>query len=315
MKILSLHALNINSLQGEVKIDFREFLEDNALFAITGATGSGKSTLLDIISCALYGKTPRLKNPLELMSRGSGECYCEVTFEVKKQIYTSFWGVKRARKKSDGKFQTPKMEISSNGKVIATKSREVIGYVEELTGLDFRRFIQSMLLAQGGFDAFLKADEKERSALLEKITKTEIYADISQAIYEKYADFTREIELLKASISAGELLSDEELKKREDEVATLLKVKEECAHEFSQSSAELQKVQRFQTLETTQKENSRALEDVEKKIEAYSGEFHRYEEAKSAQKVLPTLQKVETLQKSLAEAKGELKEKTTDHAP
>ena len=63
MKILKLKALNINSLKGETVVDFTKLLNDNALFAITGPTGAGKSTILDIITCALYGRTPRLKNP------------------------------------------------------------------------------------------------------------------------------------------------------------------------------------------------------------------------------------------------------------
>ena len=43
MKILSVRLLNLNSLKGEWKVDFRDpaFLHSN-LFAITGATGAGK---------------------------------------------------------------------------------------------------------------------------------------------------------------------------------------------------------------------------------------------------------------------------------
>ena len=87
MKILSIKALNINSLKGVTEINFSDLTKDSALFAITGPTGSGKSTILDIISCALYGRTARLKNPNDLMSRHSGEAYCEVEFELKGNRY------------------------------------------------------------------------------------------------------------------------------------------------------------------------------------------------------------------------------------
>ncbi|MDC0933205.1 AAA family ATPase [Arcobacteraceae bacterium] len=217
MKILKLKALNINSLKGETQIDFRTFLNDNALFAITGPTGAGKSTILDIITCALYGRTPRLKNPNELMARHTGECYCEVEFEIKGIVYRSSWTQKRARKNADGKFQSAKMELSdvNSAKVLKATLRDVPKYVEELSGLDFDRFKQSMVLAQGGFDAFLKADEKERSTLLEKMTGTQIYKQISLEIYEQYTSYKSDIELDKKILDTTELLDSKEVEEKD----------------------------------------------------------------------------------------------------
>ncbi|WP_108064345.1 AAA family ATPase [Poseidonibacter lekithochrous] len=216
MKILKVKSLNINSLKGEFEIDFRTFLNDNALFAITGPTGAGKSTILDIITCALYGRTPRLKQPNELMARHTGESLCEVEFEIKGVVYRSSWTQKRARKSADGKFQTAKMEISdvTTSKVIKSTLRDVPKYVEELSGLDFDRFIQSMMLAQGSFDAFLKAKEADRSTLLEKITGTQIYAKISKEIYDTYSTSKSEIDYDKKSLDDTQLLDEEEVEEK-----------------------------------------------------------------------------------------------------
>ena len=237
MKILSLKALNINSLKGTTEIDFQDLTKESALFAITGPTGSGKSTLLDIISCALYGRTSRLKNPNDLMSRHCGEAYCEVEFQIHSQKYRSSWTQKRARNKHDGKFQTAKMELVdlNENKVLDLKSREVPKKIEELSGLDFGRFTQSMLLAQGGFDAFLKADEKERSALLEKITGTRIYADISIAIFDKHRNLLQEMDSDLKILESIELLDEETIERKQ----TLLEENIQEKHKTDEALKEL----------------------------------------------------------------------------
>jgi DNA repair protein SbcC/Rad50 len=216
MKILKIKSLNINSLKGEFEIDFEKFLKDESLFAITGPTGAGKSTILDVITCAMYGRTARLTNPNELMSRHTGECLCEVEFEVKGKVYRSSWSQKRARKSADGAFQSAKMEIceAESGKVLESYLSKVPKYIEDLSGLDFDRFIQSMMLAQGSFDAFLKARENERSTLLEKITGTYIYKQISCEIYETYNTKKKDIELDENSLGTIELLSKESVEEK-----------------------------------------------------------------------------------------------------
>ncbi|MCK4442769.1 MAG: AAA family ATPase [Sulfurovaceae bacterium] len=222
MKILRIRALNINSLKGEMDINFIDFLKGNALFAITGETGSGKTTLLDIISCALYGRTPRLLNPKELMSRGTGEAMCEVEFKINKKIYRSSWSLRRARKKADGKFQTPKMELAlvDSRKILVSGTKETPKEVENITGLDFGRFTQSMMLAQGSFDAFLKAKEKDRSALLEKITETKIYSEISKLTYNKYSQFKQNLEKENSILKGIDILEPEIHKNKEESLKT-----------------------------------------------------------------------------------------------
>ncbi|MFT5659919.1 MAG: exonuclease SbcC [Sulfurimonas sp.] len=250
MKILSIKALNVNSLKGTTEINFEELTKDNALFSITGPTGSGKSTILDIISCALYGRTARLKNPNDLMSRHCGESYCEVEFEIKGKRYRSSWTQKRARNKHDGKFQTAKMELSdlADAKPLALKSRDVPKKIEELSGLDFGRFSQSMMLAQGGFDAFLKADEKERSALLEKITGTQIYAEISIAIFDKHRDLQQDMDSDLKILESIELLGEELVQEKENNLEHNIAQKKKTDEELKELNSALHWVQRLSEL-------------------------------------------------------------------
>ncbi|WP_298943808.1 AAA family ATPase [uncultured Psychromonas sp.] len=202
MKILSLRFKNLNSLKGEWKIDFQDqAFQENALFVITGQTGAGKSTILDAICLALYQQTPRLdkltQSKNELMTRGTGDCYAEVEFAVKGKGYRVYWSQKRARSHADGNLQAPICELTEiDGQVLATKSSEVLKQVTDLTGLDFSRFTKSMLLAQGGFAAFLNASSGERAELLEELTGTEIYCEIAQYVYQQNKQIQAELTLL-----------------------------------------------------------------------------------------------------------------------
>jgi len=239
MKILKIKSRNINSLKGDNEIDFERFLQDDALFSITGTTGAGKSTILDIIICALYGRTPRLNNPIDLMTQHTGECFCEVEFEIKSKRYRSSWSVRRAKDKSEGKVQVAKMEICTlpDEKLISMKSKEVPPYIEKLSGLDFDKFKQSMMLAQNGFDAFLKAKENERSLLLEKMTGTQIYATISREIYSTYKDFNEEIKLEERALGVIELLSKDVISEKK----TLLKEKNRDKNRALKRDSQLKK--------------------------------------------------------------------------
>jgi len=214
MKILELRFKNLNSLFGEWFIDFThpEYLS-HGIFALTGPTGAGKSTILDAICLALYGATPRLgkvtKSDNEIISRQAGDCYAEVLFESQAGRFRCHWAQHRSRKKADGELQTPRHEISEGcdqGKVIEHQLRRVATVVEEKTGMDFERFTRSMLLAQGEFDTFLKADVEQKSKILEQITGTGIYTDISRRVHERYRDERETLNLLMAETSGITIL-------------------------------------------------------------------------------------------------------------
>ena len=217
MRILQLRFKNLNSLVGEWLIDLSHpaFVADG-IFAITGPTGAGKSTILDAICLALYGRTPRLrsisKSSNEIMSRQTGECFAEVIFETNTGQYRCHWSQHRARKKAEGELQSPKHEIAdaTSGKIIEAKIRGVAEQIEKATGMDFDRFTRSMLLAQGGFAAFLQADADQRAPILEQITGTEIYSHISIKVHERRVAEIKKLELLQAELAGMQVLSSDE---------------------------------------------------------------------------------------------------------
>jgi exonuclease SbcC len=228
MKILSIRLKNLNSLKGEWKIDFTQSpFAENGLFAITGPTGAGKTTLLDAICLALYHQTPRLgqitNSSNEIMTRGTSECLAEVEFEVKGTAYRAFWSMRRSRGNVDGNLQPADAELAevATGKVLATQIRQKSEEIEKLTGLDFGRFTKSMMLSQGNFAAFLNADENKRAELLEELTGTEVYGQISVKVHEHHSQAKQKLNELQVGANTFQVLSAEQRQALQDELNQL----------------------------------------------------------------------------------------------
>lgn len=209
MKILKLSLCNLAAFSGEHTLDFTAPpLSECGLFAITGPTGAGKSTLLDALCLALFDSTPRLRqmpgasgtmpgdehvqlsNPRTLMRRGCTYASASVTFVgVDGLRYVASWSVHRARNKPSGRLQhsvqslhclDPETRLITDGKADFAKR------LPETLGLNFDQFTRAVLLAQAEFSAFLRANDNERGALLEKLTDSDIYSRISRKAYQHH---------------------------------------------------------------------------------------------------------------------------------
>ncbi|MDF5977454.1 AAA family ATPase [Pseudomonas aeruginosa] len=208
MKILAIRLKNLASLAGEQEIDFtREPLSSAGLFAITGPTGAGKSTVLDALCLALFGSTPRLestsasskvpdgRNELSsndernLLRRGCASGYAEVDFVgIDGHRYRARWETRRSRDKADGalqKSQQSLQDLETQQMLAANKKSEFREQLEQKLGLNFAQFTRAVLLAQSEFSAFLKASDNDRGALLEKLTDTGLYSQLSKAAYQR----------------------------------------------------------------------------------------------------------------------------------
>jgi len=144
------------------------------------------------------------------------------------------WTVGRARGKKGGKVQKQNLSLVdlTVGQTAGGTKTETLAAIEDKLGLTFDQFRKSVLLAQGDFADFLKANADERSLLLQRLTGAEIYERISVAAHRKAKeakDRLRELEALRASVT---VLSAEEREHLEAEaVAAAAEVEAHGARE------------------------------------------------------------------------------------
>jgi len=258
MKILAIRIKNLASLDGTTQIDFaQEPLQSAGIFAITGPTGAGKSTILDALCLALYAKTPRYKlaesgieirdvqeNTIHqgdirgILRDGTAEGFAEVDFVgVDSYHYRAIWSVRRARNKADGNLQAYEIALknTSTNQDIPGRKTELLQEIERLVGLNFEQFTRSVLLAQGDFTAFLKAGKDEKSSLLEKLTGTHIYSEISRRIFEKHREQVQQLRELNLQREGIPTLTSEELdalQTQKEATQTAIKVQEKSIAEL-----------------------------------------------------------------------------------
>jgi exonuclease SbcC len=323
MKIISLRFANLNSLLGSYHIRFDAApLADTGLFAITGPTGAGKSTLLDAIAVGLYGRVPRHDRQVgEMVSRHAAYAFSEVEFEVhetnadtgltQRVRYCARWEVKRKTRGEDkgGLGQDAMSLVLVRGAVreaVISGKEAVPAKVGELSGLDFGQFEQAVLLSQGKFARFLHAPEKERSALLEKMTNVGIYSRLSVAAFEKAKEEARKTELLAARLDATRLLSEDERAALTSQLDTL----SEAAEQHHEEAQDLNLCLTWRTLldqlDRQLRDTTREVETLRQADEALQPDFARLTDHQRAKELATPLALAEVAHKTLQDGTAQL---------
>ena len=326
MKLLKLTLENLNSFQRKIELDFVEnrHLKDASLLAITGPTGSGKTTLLDALCVALYNRTPRLsstgnQNPGNLLSQGKTEGFAEIIFEANGTRYLSEWRISRKR---NGELNTPKVLLKNHDtdKLISERRSSHSRSIQEILGLDFESFNRSVLLAQGQFAAFLKADIDTRRQILEATTGVDIYDQLRQPLNAKTETVQKEYEKIEAVFSRIPVVTSEELKRIQVQLKELETETQSLEEEQNNIQRQIEKENDRSSLNqqlTDAQARRTQLVQEQTEIDRIQSEFDNAERAArinpEAQAFQRARQNFEYAQSALAETERELENSQSEY--
>ena len=175
---------------------------DVDFFALTGPTGSGKSTLIDGLCFALYGTVPRWGKDnaiADALAPAANACRVCLVFEAAGKRYAAVRALTRDKKglvhTKEARLELLDPAIPPGAPIadllgasieqIAEGPDLVTARVEDLLGLSYRHFTQSVLLPQGRFSEFLHAKAGARQDLLVQLLAFGVYEKVGQRARER----------------------------------------------------------------------------------------------------------------------------------
>ena len=214
---MRLHRLTMTAVgpyAGTETIDFDRFAA-SGLFLLTGPTGSGKTTIIDAIVFALYGDVADSADSSKERIRSTlvgprTESVIELVFSTGAGVYRVRRTPTYERAKRRGQGTT-----TQNGTVKlwhltgvggqpldepVTRVGDADAEITRAVGLSREQFTQTVVLPQGKFARFLRADSSERQHLLKDVFGTGIYDAIQDALVQASREGDRRVEQAKADL-------------------------------------------------------------------------------------------------------------------
>lgn len=198
MRPLKLRLQAFGSYVEEQVLDFETALANAPFVLIHGATGTGKTTILDAIVFALYGESSG--NSREGATLRSSTAPPERVTEVeyvfalgrrryrilRSPAYERMSRGKMTRRAATGQlYRLPDEGEDGEETLLDSNVTEVSKRIGQLIGFDADQFRQVVLLPQGQFQRFLLAEVKDRSAIMQRIFRTERYQRLEEALLQE----------------------------------------------------------------------------------------------------------------------------------
>lgn len=352
---MQLHRLELSAFgpyPDHQVVDF-DALAADGLFLLHGDTGAGKTTVLDAVAFALYGRVPGARDHGRRLrcDTAGAEVSTGVVLELTVQGH-------RMRIERSPEHQRPKKRGSGYTKKQAaaaltwlgappegeaaegvTRIDEVARTVQRLLGMTAEQFFQVVLLPQGEFAKFLRADTAEREKLLEKLFGTERFARVEAWFREHRAQRSRAAEqaeqqvrqlLARAVQVVGrgpEEAAEESVERSWDERSWLEQAEKTATREREQAQAEQARARRARdaaeqrlTQQRTSAERVRRVRQARAtldELEQWRGEHDRWRAelsaARSAVPVVAAREAVQRAEKSSTEARERVRS-SAEHA-
>ncbi|KQX57424.1 MULTISPECIES: SMC family ATPase [unclassified Streptomyces] len=207
---MRLHRLEITAFGpfgGTQSVDF-DALSSAGLFLLHGPTGAGKTSVLDAVCFALYGSVPGVRQTPGASLRSdhapvgtTTEVVLELTVGDRRLEITRRPAQQRPKKRGGG-FTTEKAQTWLRAYDPATRAwtglsrshQEVGEEITQLVGMSRDQFCQVVLLPQGDFARFLRADAEARGRLLGRLFDTRRFAAVEERLAELRRSAQQQVE-------------------------------------------------------------------------------------------------------------------------
>ena len=174
MKPISLEMTAFGSYAEKAIINFKDF--DRGLFLISGETGAGKTMIFDAIAFALYGKTSGIeRDPLRMhcdLVSPSVDTVVKLVFMQNNHEYkverTLHFSKKRGSNEEYNDAKQYAVLIEPDHTTVKGQEK-VNDRCAELLGMDVEQFRKIVMLAQGDFREFLRANSDKKNDILGRL--------------------------------------------------------------------------------------------------------------------------------------------------
>ena len=191
MRPLRLEMTAFGSYAEHTVVPFADL--DRGLYLVTGDTGAGKTTIFDAIVFALYGKASGKDRSAEMMhsdlTEKSEDTVVELIFSQAGRTCTVTRRIHFPKKrKAAGGYGDAEIQATLTGEGLdpVEGATRVSAACEALLGLNAEQFRKIVMLAQGEFRDFLKADSEKKTEILGKLFDSAPYV-----WYQKLLDAAR----------------------------------------------------------------------------------------------------------------------------